>query len=150
MTYRVLDAGELLSEQEIASVESQLGFSLPGDYRNFLLSHNGGRPEPRGFAIESDKPNDRSVVHYFFCANKGDVYDLVTWAKRARGRIPANLLPVALDPFGNLICLSVSGGERGKVYFWDHEREAGESDSPGYDNVYFVADSFRDFLDSLT
>lgn len=67
-----------------------------------------------------------------------------------RGRIPPNLLPIAHDPFGNLICLSVAGQDRGKVYFWDHEVEVREGEIPSYRNVSFIADNFESFLDGLT
>ena len=149
MATRILDSQQPLSESDIAEVESRLGFRLPAQYRDFLLAHNGGRPEPRRFAISSEKPDDRSVVHWFFCVKEGNAYDLLTWARRTADRIPPELLPVAIDPFGNLICLSVSGVNVGKVYFWDHEKEAREGEPPGYDNVYLVADSFQEFLDSL-
>ena len=58
-------------------------------------------------------------------------------------------IPIADDPGGNAICLGMSGNERGKVYFWDHEMEADEGDEPTFENVYLVAESFASFLKSL-
>ena len=40
-----------LKEDDIVAAERQLGISLPADYRNFLLKHNGGYPEPDAFPI---------------------------------------------------------------------------------------------------
>lgn len=38
----------------------------------------------------------------------------------------------------------------GKVYFWDHEGEEMDDDSPPtWDNVYLIANSFTEFLDNL-
>ncbi|WP_369012135.1 SMI1/KNR4 family protein [Erwinia pyrifoliae] len=43
------DSKGVLSEQELVSLENQLGVNLPKDYREFLKKHNGGYPEPDGF-----------------------------------------------------------------------------------------------------
>jgi hypothetical protein len=64
--------------------------------------------------------------------------------------VPAGFLPLAVDPGGNLICLVISGTNTGKVYFWDHEEEVEEGQQPGYSNVYLIANSFNEFLNSLT
>src|SRR5262249_34028764 len=42
-------------------------------------------------------------------------------AKTYRGRIPEHAIPVASDPGGNLLVLSLGGDDRGQVYSWDHE-----------------------------
>jgi hypothetical protein len=55
-----------------------------------------------------------------------------------RGRIPVDLLPIATDPFGNLLLLGMSGPRADKVYFWDH--------NTGGDDVTLIANSFDDFL----
>lgn len=42
----------------------------------------------------------------------------------------------------------MSGEDKGKVYFWDHEFEL-EEEKPGYHNVGFIADSFNEFVETL-
>jgi hypothetical protein len=57
------------------------------------------------------------------------------------------------DPFGNAICIGVSGKHRGKVFFWDHECEPdpeswdGEVSSAG--NIELISGSFSDFVAGL-
>ena len=41
----------------------------------------------------------------------------------------------------------MSGKHLGRIYFWDAEEE--HPDDPGWENVYFVANSFSDFLRSI-
>jgi len=57
------------------------------------------------------------------------------------------------DPFGNAICLGVSGNHRGKVYFWDHESEPDPDEWDGRvetaGNVQLLADSFAAFVGGL-
>ncbi|WP_081743142.1 SMI1/KNR4 family protein [Acetivibrio clariflavus] len=40
--------------------------------------------------------------------------------------LPKDVIPIARDPFGNLICISVSEDSYGKVLFWDHEKDDDE------------------------
>ena len=140
-----------LREEDIRTFELQLGISLPDDYRRFLLAHNGGQPEPGAFPVFSFAVGDYAVLNRFLGIRQGEYEDLANYYVNVfRGRIPGDLLPIASDPGGNLICLSVAGPDRGRVYFWFHEEESDEGQSPGYSNIYFIADSFSALLDSLT
>ena len=149
MTVQINRSREPLDEQDLIQVETRLNRALPKEYRDFLTAHNGGRPEPNAFPIYNNPSDDQGLVHNFMCIKDGDIYDLLTWVDRYRDRVPSNFLPIAKDPGGNLICLSISGEDLGKVYFWDHEEEAATGQIPGYDNVYPVANSFQEFLSSL-
>lgn len=62
------------------------------------------------------------------------------------GRVPANLIPIACDGSGDLICLALFGPDTGQVVFWDY---LDERDEPTYENVYRVADSFSEFIASI-
>ncbi len=81
---------------------------------------------------------------------KGGKYNLLRYAQLFKDRIPPNLLPIGHDPGGNLVCISVGGNDHVTVYFWEHEFEVGECELPSYSNVYFVADNFHAFLETLT
>jgi len=61
-------------------------------------------------------------------------------------QIPPELLPIAPDPGGNLICLGIAGDVVDKVYFWDHEREGHPTD---WSNIDLIADSFDAFFARL-
>jgi len=139
-----------LTEVDVASVERDLGVSLPSDYRSFLLAHNGGHPEPDGFPIQDFPLSDFGVINGFLGIKDGEYDDLRNYKVVFRDRIPANFLPIARDPGGNLLCLVVNGPRKGKIYFWFHEEEADEGKPPSEDNIYFIANSFNDLLNSLT
>jgi hypothetical protein len=67
------------------------------------------------------------LVRYFRGLHDGSNYHnlhepLQTY--RNQGRMPAELIPIASDSFGNWVCLGVAGEAKGHVYFWDHERES--------------------------
>jgi cell wall assembly regulator SMI1 len=138
-----------LHESDIAKAEHRMGVTLPDDYRQFLLRHNGGRPDRNVFPVVGDPLNDTGIINWLYSIEDGDVYDLVGNAEIYKGRMPAELLPIGLDPFGNQICLALAGPNKGRVYFWDHEEEVGEDEKPTYENVYFIANSFTEMMDGL-
>ena len=138
-----------LQEDDITELERLLGVTLPGDYRLFLLAHNGGRPTPDGF-LKSRDESDRDAIDWFLGVQAGAHNDLLSYVETYRDRIPPDLLPIAHDPFGNLVCLAVAGPRSGWVYFWDHEEEAPEGEAPDYRNVAPIARSLYAFLDGLT
>lgn len=55
-----------LTERRLAKLEKQLGVRLPDDYRAFMLEHNGGRPEPQGFAFRRDGATEESLLECLF------------------------------------------------------------------------------------
>ena len=108
----------LPGETRLSEFEAKLGHPLPGDYRAFLLEHNGGTPQPAAFALGCDV----SEVHLLYGLHDGPEYAQLEWALRTyAGRVPPDLLPIGSDPGGNELCVCLAGGRRGRIYFWDHE-----------------------------
>ena len=142
-------------EADLARFENLLGSRLPEDYRQFLVACNGGYvggaywfkgPTPSG------EPADAGVHHIGgFRSEYG--FSLEQRRNAFEGRIPADLLWIMDDPFGNAICLGIRGEYFGMVFFWDHENEPDESwdgaiESAG--NVGLLANSFTEFVSGLT
>lgn len=139
---------ETLSNRDLLNLESSLGVALPDDYRRFLLQHNGGRPYPKAFPLPNNPRDSHAFIERLFCVSTGNMYDIQKNADLMKGRLPAELLPIAEDPGGNLICIAVLGENRGKIYFWEHEEEFIDQ-APSFENIYFVANNFDDLLNSL-
>jgi tetratricopeptide (TPR) repeat protein len=80
---------------------------------------------------------------YFSLPWNRDCYD---------GRIPAALIWINDDPFGDANCLGVAGEHRGRVYFWDHENEPDEDWDGSVEmagNLTLVANSFTEYVAGL-
>lgn len=107
----------------VAALEGKLGVRLPDDYRD-------------------------SLVDWFLALYDGEHSNLETVCGWLVNRLPDNLLPIALDPFGNVVLLGLVGEHRGKIYFWDHENEPARQ--PNWSNIDLVADGFDTFLRELT
>ena len=154
MTEKVIveDAKSPITTEDLDALEGRLGIKIPLQYRQWLLKYNGGRPIPSGFRFKREAgPYTDSTIAWFFAVYDGKFENFETkyrfW-KITTKRVPGDLVPIARDPFGNLICLSFSGDDQGRVYFWNHEEE-GEEGPATYENCHLIADSFQEFIDHL-
>jgi len=153
MTIIVTESFGELTEAMLVAFETELGVKLPDVYRRFLLQHNGGKIKPNIFDFIDPYAafgKDRSLIHNLVGIHPTKFETFAKLLAVYRGRLPVRFLPIAFDPFGNLICLSLSGDDRDAVYFWDHELEANEDEDPEtMPNTYVIADNFQAFLDGL-
>jgi SMI1-KNR4 cell-wall len=134
-------------EDFLKVIEQFWSFKLPKDYRNFLLNYDGNVPKRNIFSMKD--ASNASVVHNFFYLVPDRHLNLLINSVAYSDRVPSNMLVIGDDPCGNKILLSVKMADRGKVYFWDHEREAGEGEKPDYSNLTLIADSFEEFINNL-
>ncbi|TQV72571.1 SMI1/KNR4 family protein [Exilibacterium tricleocarpae] len=135
-----------VSPAQLRQAEKELGLLLPQPYRDFLLKHNGGEPVPNTFRFADGKT--REVLNWFFSIeDKED--SLVDLAKAYRGCLHSDLLPIAADPFGNLVAIGVKGTCLGQIYFWLHETELpADTPLPNRDCL-LVASSFNVFINGF-
>lgn len=146
----ILNSSGYLDETIIEALEQVWGVGLPKAYKEFLTKYNGGSPIPNCFSFKN-RPNEGSFVDVFFGVKKDPNNNLLMNIKLYEERIPSNFLPIADDPGGNLILLSIKGIDRGKIYFWDHDLEADPdlNEIPDYSNLILIADSFDEFINGL-
>lgn len=140
----------VVSPQQLQQLESRLLTPLPNDYKRFLLKWNGGKPNLDRFVVPG-WPNQATVVNRFFAVHTGKYSNLEKEIRDYRDRLPQGIIPIAEDPFGNLICLGLENEQRGSVYFWDHEEELdGEGLSRNdYSNMYRLTDGIELFINTL-
>jgi hypothetical protein len=129
---------EIADEAKLNAAEAKLNAKLPKCYRDFLQTANGGKPVNSKFRFKTNDGTEQdSTVHYFFglCTGAGN---LIAKFELFKGRIPLGYLPIASDPFGNLILIRLFGQDP-PVFFWDHEMELNEATGS---NVSPIAKSF--------
>lgn len=146
----MLNNNGTLQENFLETHEQFFNFKFPKDYRDFLLEYNGGITKNTVFLFKND-PEDGSILDRLFGFTPAKNQNILIYFRNYQNRIPNNTFPIGYDPGGNLVLLSVKGPDRGKVYFWDHEREADSSqgEKPSYDNLTLIADSFDEFINNL-
>lgn len=143
-----------LSPSQIEEVEKLVGLNFPKEYKEHLLQYNGGQCEPNVFRFNENGNWSDSSVDWFLAICDGEYDNLKTYIqdyKLDEKRMPSNILPIAHDPGGNLICISCGTEDIGVVYFWDHESEVDYSiaDDKDYSNLYLIGKSFNQFINGL-
>jgi len=166
----------LPSESDIAAAQKTYGRELPSDYLALIQKY--GRcttrklcsvvfPEPIPLYVD-DRPDalpvaplDGAGFSFFYGGNRSDgTGGLADEAGAFGGRMPNGLLPIGGDLFGNKFCLGYSPNGEPGVYFWDHEFEWDADDYQAetgkrmpeivkYQNIYFIANTFREFLEMM-
>jgi hypothetical protein len=137
---------------ELARFEALIGHALPDDYRSFLVRCNGGSAGGR-YWFRGKNPEGLEVGVQRVGGFRDESHFSLRWARDCyHGRIPATLVWIMDDPFGNAICLGVAGKHRGRVYFWDHGNEPGEDWDGSVEtagNLTLLANSFTEYVAGL-
>lgn len=137
-----------VSEEALVAAEqrlAELGHHIPPSYRAFLAVSDGGRPVKDCFSFEQRDHAQNDTVKTFLGIRPAPDGDIVETLELI-GDIPNGVLPIALDPFGNLVCLDGRDGRDGPVLFWDHEEGF---DPPSDSNLHEIAPDLQTFLNSL-
>jgi hypothetical protein len=148
------EARATFSHQDIAAIEASLGYSLPENYIDFLI-HFGGMGTCAIFDLKYPETLDimmRPSIILGIKVPEHPQYELLYNINSLKPRNLPNLLPIARCAFGEKLCLSLAGADQGHIYLWEPEDVPMFSDIkvPDYDdNIYRVADSLDEFVDSL-
>ncbi len=138
--------------ENIEDFENKYGILLPDDYKQFLLSKNGGKTEQRRFKTNdtTKKGVITSSVSMFFPLS---IENEINLEEKLRSYnlmqvVPSNFLPIGIDPAGSLICLSIDGKERGSVYHCDMDYFE-EDNELREEYIRLISKSFSEFVDNL-
>lgn len=149
------ERGPRVTDLEVAQFEAELGIRLPDDYRDFLLTVNGGRTarSHRVFTIRLRKVRtDETVLNSLnSLSDPDDRSDIKTRWKRAREWLPSEVIPVGYDDGGGTLVVVIAGPRRGQVWFLDGVDPRPEDANPRVEwfdqrDVSKVANSFREFM----
>jgi hypothetical protein len=150
---RFSDPGIPASDEQLIQLEKELGFDLPPQYREFLLSNSGGGVDDENawIVIEKNGKSFRMKFEYFYSVMDPSYpsYELKQQYLDFQNRIPKEMVAIGHDGFGNQILLGVSESQRGKVFFWDHEDEGFDESPDDYHNTILIANSFDEFVERL-
>ncbi len=141
---QIQNKGKALTEKELKEFERTLDLALPLEYRDFLLSTNGGNPSTDVmYVIDvqnfTEGPTD---VQVFFGLSREIKTSNLGWNVEVHSsHYPAGFLPIACDSGGSIFCLALLGEDRGKVFFTPYESEGSK--------WYLVTLNFGAMLDGL-
>jgi hypothetical protein len=137
---KMQSSGPALVIDDISRFEKEIGFALPRDYRDFLLEHNGGIPQPADFKVKIGSETLVDAVQAFHSLlGESDVLRM-EW-HQAKRELPAGWLPIGLDIFGETLCVSLKGLNYGRVFLTE-----GYVEYLGHKpHMWKLANSFNDF-----
>ena len=136
-----------IDEPTISRFEQSLGFTLPADYRSFLLQNNGGSFKRRVFFVEELGQDIMLKLLYGITNEKSFDLTISSWMEEYGDELEENSLIIGADPGGGMLLYLTTGEDIG-IYYWDHAHFF-EQSSEGDGNTYFVAPSFAAFCDLL-
>ena len=151
------------SEARVRALEDRLGVPLPEPYRAFLLTHNGGYFTPVVIADVADRDlrDELPLLSLFgLCAGSGSDNDNLASIEEAlrmysdSSRIMSCFLPIGDDELDDIICLKITGPDRGSIFAWIYEDEQEPEDvdaqnEDGWANMYHLAPDFDAFVAKL-
>ena len=150
----LINSADKINAEDIAAFENEVGIKFPEEYKQFILKENGGKPEEDwlyDFFDEVTEAENTSVIREFFSlflddtvkiGNLKKIYKTMTYEEM----IPDGMLPIADDPGGNVIGISLNKDDYGYVYFINHEYDDLDT---GYLVKSKIAESLNEFLDAL-
>lgn len=109
-----------ISQADIDIFEKLAGIQLSADVCTFILTHNNGRPRPNQF--DTNETQGR-LFDKLLSFNRNDAENVFITYELLSDQLPSQLVALAMDPFGNYICLN---RQSLKVVFWLHETGAQE------------------------
>lgn len=139
---------EVLSEAtaDLDAIEKKLSVSLPADYKEFLLKHNGIYTEDS--IVKIDAIEEETLLNVLFGSDPqlNRALTLEYWNTEYKDDIPEGALLIGDFQDGGFLLLIPDGDYKG-VYYYDHAYTFESSDDDG--NTYFLADTFEAFINSL-
>lgn len=149
------NSSQPLSASDLDAIEKSLRYALPEDYKTFIMVQNGGVPDDElvfDFFDEATGSENTSAIRRFFPLDSEGNEAISPSSIQARDNllkeslIPSWLLPIADDPFGNVIGISLRKGDRGSVYYLSHDRADADT---GFMLASKLADRFDGFVGLL-
>jgi cell wall assembly regulator SMI1 len=137
------ERGKGASNDAVESLEKEIGFDFPEDYRQFLMAFAGaGHPDESSFnVINRGRP---------FAANFGSVLSVAigendnvrdTMTNLGDSLMPG-IVPIISTGMGDLVCLDFRNGMAASVVYYSNNK-------PMEDSIIPLAHNFTIFLDML-
>ena len=118
----------LLSIELIYEFENSTKYLFPDTFKQFIIKHNGGRPNKSIFDTNKTKERELKSFLSFNREDKETVWKIIEWNKE---ELADKYVPFGIDNYGNTICFDK---ENDMVIFVNHEDKSIEIIADGFDN----------------
>ena len=120
-----------LVDDAIYRMSNKYGVIIPNDLVKLLEVANGATPSKSKFMLKVDEKLLGAILSFNPDEHEADSFEtamIIDFDK--------NILPFAVDPFGNYICYNLNDGT---IVFFDHEENS----------ISIIATSLKDFMSML-
>ena len=104
---------DLVNEKVFSEIENERKINIPNELKTFIIENNAATPSKYKFIIKGTEKVFGAVLSFNHGEKNTDsiftALDIIE---------DKNILPFAIDPFGNYICYNISEKQ---IVFWDHE-----------------------------
>ena len=147
---------KLITEKDIIDFENKYDFKLPKEYKDFLLSYNGGylpysiKLDENYYDLENVYSNNTEVNRFYSLQETTGLLEsdhvYCEDGIFSQNFIPNKLSPFATDHVGYYIFyIGVGENNLGKIYSYDHQ---GDLCEPG-EELKYLCESFTDFVNGF-
>ncbi|MFD0892904.1 SMI1/KNR4 family protein [Luteolibacter ambystomatis] len=114
---KFINVDKILTEEEVADAEKELGFAFPKALRLLFLQHNGGDPDP--YVFKSDTLDTLVNETLPLVSSKGRVAALDTYRNLILRKMiaPKKFFPFAVDPGGDYFFVDCEKMEAPVYYY---------------------------------
>ncbi|MEL7937806.1 SMI1/KNR4 family protein [Pseudomonas delhiensis] len=146
-------SGPSISLPDIELLEKIVNHSLPEDFKQFYLTHNGGIPD-RDWWDSDDNYDPVRVKRFKIIARTNEAYSNDTkyldalYTTMTKKVVPETLLPFAIDDGGNFFCLDLT--ENNICLYAIDSFDNNISPESNHANAYrWLTGSFENFINNL-
>ncbi len=134
---RIENRGAVVLEKDIEELEELVGFTLPSDYRKFLMEFNGGQPYPNSIKIIGLDTSPTDIQTLFGIRRSEKTSNIIWNLSVLSSSIEFIGIPIACDSGGAIFWLKSDYSVSYVLPFGD------------FPQTYVAADSFAGLLDAL-
>jgi len=139
----------------ITKLEKKLEARFPDDYRQFLLTMDGGVPERYWGLVVSvyNEPITEKLIEFYTVA-RGQENDILgaLVGYDFNQRVPDLIIPIGRFFADYMPCISLRKEDYGRMYIWAPLELWNTEDEvlvQSEEELFFLANSFNEFLDKL-
>lgn len=145
-----IDAFRHAEEEDIKLLEKRFAIQLPVDYKEFLVTQNGGRNISYTFenSIRINQIDEVINIDTMFGINTGiKNADIEQWTEEYRNDIFEHSIIIGDTLQHGFLLFWQSGDDNEGIYYYDdtYQLEASSDEN----NAYFLAKTFSEFIDLI-
>lgn len=131
--------------ENIDNLEKKYSLSLPDDYKEFLLSTNGGSVEiNESNQLAIDGLSEKVVIGVLYGVDTGfEAANIDFWTDKFKNDLLSETIVIG-DSIMNGLFVMICSGEMKGLYYWDDSYHFDTSNDEN--NTYWIASTFTDFM----